>query len=394
MIRAESWSLYNRLLMTLTTALLTAGCAVSSPHPGSSNPSSSLPNSSAAASQSSASQGSAYPRDLESFHMVDASVGWAASQSAIYRTTNGGSSWVRMLTVATRGGSAAAFLDASHAWIGVRRADGIHVLRTEDSGLTWADASVSLPADLGHSDEVFPYPSSLYFADVAHGWLLATYGTGMGDEHIALIATKDGGRTWDVVATSNVSSASSLPEEGVKSGIMFATSAMGWITGDQTRDGWAPIFDVTADAGKTWRRVDLASPVQGTPSRTDPPVFVTPTVGFEVATFSGNPGVTAIYTSNDAGRSWRKVSQLPASLTVSFADTRHGVATDGAKVWDTTDGGVTWHMHALASALGEVRELDFIPPTDGWARTTPLGGGPSLLWRTTDGGKTWTSLPE
>jgi hypothetical protein len=130
----------------------------------------------------------------------------------------------------------------------------------------------------------------------------------------------------------------------------------------------------------------------------------------------------AIWRSEDAGRTWRKLALLPAIECVCFINQDHGWAVGGQKkVYETTDGGKTWTELAVAAEPESEPDrtiynwIDFASPDigiiTGWS--LPPGDKPpaipewvspakksparrevphlSIFLQTRNGGKTWAA---
>ena len=78
------------------------------------------------------------------------------------------------------------------------------------------------------------------------------------------------------------------------------------------------------------------------------------------------------------------VSATNNSFVWSFPDLQHGFATDGDKLYVTTDGARSWQVITANIDLNGLTQLDFVSAETGWAI---VGGS---LVKTADGGRTWT----
>jgi photosystem II stability/assembly factor-like uncharacterized protein len=183
------------------------------------------------------------------------------------------------------------------------------------------------------------------FVDVLHGWV---------STDTALLATEDGGQTWQVRAA--------VPQV----------------------QQWEP--------DQTFYRIDFISIQEG---------------------FGVIHGTTLVHTL-DGGRTWQPLPALtgpglagadPASPDIfnrlDFVDPRHGWATTNQHgLVRSQDGGITWQPLAspcLSSNDLEQLEVDFLDTNIGWG-TCHLDGAPgqkvNALYVTLDGGEHWQKLAE
>jgi photosystem II stability/assembly factor-like uncharacterized protein len=104
--------------------------------------------------------------------------------SIIYKTINGGTSWVKVFDRANGNLSAAKCINFITPDKGfVCSSFGI-LFRTIDGGKTWTDQTIS---SLGSNVTL----EKIEFIDELHGWISGTMGT--------LLKTTDGGNTWNII---------------------------------------------------------------------------------------------------------------------------------------------------------------------------------------------------
>jgi photosystem II stability/assembly factor-like uncharacterized protein len=334
---------------------------------------------------------------LISLHMIDLTTGWALSEHAVLRTTDGGLQWKNVTppnTLLTRE-SIAEFLTASLTWVATSQANGTttQVLRTTDGGQTWQQSIVQAT-----------FLRQITFIDSQHGWILSGWGaTGGAAEAVSVFRTSDSGKTWRNVSSALPASTDTpppghLPFGGQKSGIHFLNVSTGWITGTVVVNDLAWLY-VSHDGGSTWYQQSLSLP-PGVPSAQlslISPTFFSVTDGILPVIFSdgvtGRGIATDIYVTHDEGTTWKSTTPLPlAAVAIDFVDRQHGWATDGMIVYRTSDGGQQWIKLSPGATFKQVTSLDFVSSTLGWA----IGGqgkNSSLLLKTTDGGQTWTPIP-
>jgi photosystem II stability/assembly factor-like uncharacterized protein len=333
---------------------------------------------------------------LISLHMINLTTGWALSEHAVLRTTDGGLQWKNVTppnTLLTRE-SIAEFLTASLAWVATPQANGTttQVLRTTDGGQTWQQSTIQAT-----------FLKQITFIDSQHGWILSGWGaTGGAAEAVGVFRTSDGGKTWSNVSSALPASTDTpppghLPFGGQKSGIHFLNSSTGWITGTAVVNDLVLLY-VSQDGGSTWNQQSLSLP-PGVPSAQlslISPTFFSPTDGILPVIFSdlisGRGIATDIYVTHDGGTTWKSTMPLPAAFgAIDFVDTQHGWATDGMVLYSTSDGGQHWAKLSPGANFKQVTDLSFVSSTTGWA----IGGQSntsSFLLKTTDGGKTWTLI--
>lgn len=190
---------------------------------------------------------------------------------------------------------------------------------------------------------------SVSFVDPDHGW----YGTGAGD----LFATKDGGATWEKVA--------SRPGTFVRA-VGFIDRQNGFI-GNIGTDYYPGVTDTTPlyrtrDGGRTWEAVDTGA--------------------------ASIKGVCAI----DILRTQRIYQGQLVPRTVIHAAGRVGGPTG---ILRSADGGETWSVIDMAAHAGMILDVRFFDEMTGlvFAATHPdPAQAEGLVLRTEDGGKTWREV--
>lgn len=328
--------------------------------------------------------------------MIDLTTGWALSEHAVLRTTDGGLQWKNVTppnTLLTRE-SIADFLTASLAWVAISQADGTttQVLRTTDSGRTWQQSMV-------HAT----FFRQITFIDSQHGWIISGWRPAGGPaEAVSVFRTSDGGKTWRNVASALPASTDlpppgHLPFGGQKSGIRFLNTSTGWVTGTVMANDLAWLY-VSHDGGSTWYQQSLPLP-PGVPSAQlslASPTFFSVTDGILPVIFSdgvtGRGIATDIYMTHDGGTIWKSSRPLATVFsTIDFVDMRHGWVTDGMVLYRTSDGGQHWAKLSPGANFKQITNLSFVSSTTGWA----VGGqsdASSFLLKTADGGTTWTPI--
>lgn len=107
-------------------------------------------------------------------------------------------------------------------------------------------------------------------------------------------------------------------------------------------------------------------------------------VGYETCFAVGGPGV--LLKSVDGGRAWREVTPGPLKSRMlgrlAFASRDRGFVTAGNELWETADGGETWHLKLRSAA--PFLDLAIGPDGEG-----VLTDGTTRWYRTADAGESW-----
>ena len=340
-----------------------------------------------------------------SIRMINATTGWASASGTdrILRTADGGAHWNDVTPKNARLGNwATFFLDANNAWLASSLQPGspsndftVGIYRTSDGGHSWLQVGTASPG--------WGFPASLDFVDRQHGWLfikqdgtLQTPGTDM----VALYGTSDGGASWNQLAQTDTSGlAGHLPQACSKLSPVFISASRGWIHGSCGPGGGYFLY-VTGDGGRNWAAVALKMPAQGT---------LTCDCAIESLRFwDSQHGALVLnnayqdargyaqnflYTTTDGGRSWQLGPLLPANaFSVYFLDASHAWTLDAKanNLLFSGDGGQHWSTAGTipSNSNGVVMDFQFVTSKVGWALGADSRGLPIL--KTSDGGQTWT----
>ncbi len=336
---------------------------------------------------------------ITSIHMVDATTGWAVTDHAVLRTTDGGTSWQDVTpphaSSAFINGAAVAVLDASTVWVGAALPDGsaTQVFHTSNAGQTWQETTVRRGMSTG---------VEITFIDATDGWMLVGLGAAAGSEAVAIYRTTYGGETWTKISSTKPpdnTTPGALPFGGDKNGLSFLNSSTGWATG--TEPAAFPWLYITHDGGRTWQHQSLRLPPNQASAELSitPPTFFNATEGIlPVNGLSAGSEIVRgsdIYITHDGGASWHSTSLLATNASsVDFIDVNHGWVTDGTTLYMTSDGGQHWakiFAGATTNTMPKFQQLDFVSSKVGWAIGYTDAGAMFLL-RTVDGGQMWTRV--
>jgi len=212
------------------------------------------------------------------------------------------------------------------------------LLKSTDGGSSWAVSRV------GYKQ----VPVAVFFSDADNGWIGgATPAPGEEDGiggPSAILATTDGGRTWNAQ--------NHIPVSILR--FSFLDKMTGWASGTQ-----GAIYSTT-NGGGTWDR--QRTEIEAGDGPVDP---------------------------HGEGAKHFAIRGL------QFLDKDHGFAAATAteqqagRMLVTSNGGTAWRRQWMVAGAG-VRDLYFVNPNEGWALTDQ---GPYVN-HTIDGGKSWVSEPK
>ena len=336
---------------------------------------------------------------LRSLHFINTSTGLALTSNPAHLllTVDGGHHWTDVSPPGFNkpgtfpygvGNDFGAFLTSRLWWVALSTGSRVAVYRTEDAGRHWSRAGPTLG---GQS-------VALFFLNANDGWLETSLGVAAGSQQASIYATTDGGTDWRLMSTDSLTNPSggspgALPAGCDKTGISFASSALGWATLSCNAGGIG--LAGTSNGGRSWDRRFHIPPVSGVDSggaTTSQPVFSSPSSGALGVLPAAGPGGgrATIYSTSDSGANW--VPHQPPGQgagSPSVVDTVSAstwVIGCGRTVFATTDRGQGWTTRHSDVNLSS-HQVDFVSARVGWAW---ISGMPvSSVLRTVDGGRTW-----
>jgi photosystem II stability/assembly factor-like uncharacterized protein len=276
--------------------------------------------------------------------------------TAMMETTDGGKTWTRLITpadvrIVTGVGfeTSFRFVDATHGFaLACRPVQPSPtcqhlVISTSDGGQTWTDLPL-LPSSL--------FPTSLWFTDQTHGWVIGGSGTtGL----TGIFATSDAGLTWTQQTLADPIASDpncGLASEGNPT-MGFADSMNGWVTvlticrGATALVGEATVSWSTGDGGANWAVhllppnvfVDPQLEVPGASQMRAPAVSVNQTT-------SPPTSAQVLASSDDSGATFTFPALPGPNLPpfgIEFTDAANGVMlAEDLTVWRTADEGRSW----------------------------------------------------
>jgi photosystem II stability/assembly factor-like uncharacterized protein len=336
------------------------------------------------------------PANVSYFKFFNALEGWAAGDGRVYRSCNGGASWSAVATPASVFAAQAAAIDATTIWFATYSND---IYLTHDAGATWKLLKVQGEVGSGWPDlkvgkrgELYLHFADRWYRSVDDGqnWtrIFGPDPTEADASFIALwffdgrngLALDSKGHLVETTDAGLTCTARDVPLASpytfLQSGRMqFASRDVGWVAANGLGD--SNVYKTT-DGGKSWW-----APLQGQSIAAPADLhFIDEQRGWLVSM------IGSIYRSEDGGQTWSEQAKLPYQWTsVRFANSQVGVALgSGGIVARTTDGGATWKLKYSGTAY-ELRRIVFSDESTGWA----VGAGGVVL-KTTDAGETWSTV--
>jgi photosystem II stability/assembly factor-like uncharacterized protein len=248
------------------------------------------------------------------------------------------------------------FIDVSHGFLATQNASctstngcSSALLATVDGGKTWQ--VVHLGTDF----------TDLSFLSPAVGFGVTATGR--------LLTTHDGGRHW---ATSHA-------PVGTTARVDFISAHAGWVlAGDLFR---------TIDGGASWTRLPFHCGRNQMIARVS---FVDRTIGYLLCQVQNGPFALSLYRSTDGGSSWRRVSIVDSMAhvvgTLDFVSARTGFVGAGfGNLLRTANGGRIFRP-VRGTPPDEVQDASWLSPRTGYAL------GRDILMRTADAGIHWEQV--
>ena len=331
------------------------------------------------------------------FSMFTSTGGWALTQDndRLLRTEDGGQTWLDATPTDLHPLPADVtalwiepfFLDEDTAWFSSNTLGG-DLYHTVDGGLTW---------------RVSPIPferARYYFLDLNLGYALVDLGAGAGSHYVAIYRTEDSGLTWLEVFSHEPGVMKSLRESGSKGGITFLDLNHGWIGGTYPMTDFLYLH-FTEDGGTTWaQEMDISLPAvyNGSWLEVRQPIFMSDTVGYLPvrALAPDNNTYLLVYRSDDSGQTWVFQNSVQDGEVLDFYALDEGWLAASTELFQTNDTGMNWNPVTISTGpVGEfLLKIDFVDDQHGWAIATPDDETwePRKLYRTSDGGVNWTQL--
>ncbi len=290
---------------------------------------------------------------------VDAMTGWYGNGlGRLFKTTDGGQTWVKQMDRPGTFIRALGFVDASLGFLGnigpdyfPNVSDATPLYRTRDGGETWEAVAIDGPAVKGIcAIDVLKTPF-INAGVLDHRVTVRAAGRVGGPAFLA--TSRDGGETW---TSEDLSAHTAMILD-----IHFVSEQVGFIAGAASADVQASSAVIlrTVDGGRSWSRVH-----EGTRpwELTWKMAWPTASVGY-VTVQSYNPDTTAsqrfFLKSTDGGLTWSEHRLVDNAAVrefgIGFVDEAHGWIGAAPHGFETRDGGQTWTAAAMGNAVNKIR---------------------------------------
>jgi len=304
----------------------------------------------------------AYPGKQDDIFFISPSIGWYVNGAGkIFKTTDGGETWVQKLHKPGTYFRCLAFVDEKIGFAGnigpgyfPNVSDATPLYRTDDGGETWAAVTtIDGPPVVGLCAMEVLREKFVNAGNLDERVRIIAVGRVGGPT--AMIYSDDLGKTWSQIdIKAQAAMAFDVHFFDRDHGIIAAAS-------DTDVAQSHALIITTADGGKTWTKAyESSRPFELTWKI----AFPTRDTGF-VTVQSYNPDKAAsqrvIAKTIDGGKSW---SELPLiddakvrEFGVAFIDERHGWVGAMPHGFQTLDGGATWTKVDFGNAVNKIRVL-------------------------------------
>jgi len=319
-----------------------------------------------------------------------------AASGGVWKSTDGGATFAPIFDtqqVMAIGAIAVAASDPNTVWAGsgeawaIRDVDvmGDGVYKSTDAGATWTHTGLEQTGRIGRI-VIHPTDANIVYACAA-GRL-----TGPQQER-GVFKTTDGGQHWDRVLFADPNTGcSGLAMDPKDPNVLFAGMwQVEMHTWAELSGGPGSAIYTSRDAGKTWKKIEQAGLPKPPVGKID--VAIAPTDSNRVYALIQTADQGSLWRSDDAGAAWKVVSWDRAligragyyiRLGISTADPNEVIVMNSS-IHRSTDGGVTF---APAEGCGDCHDIWWDPKNpDRYVLTHDAG-----MTITTDHGKTFSRV--
>ena len=291
------------------------------------------------------------PGRFEDIFFIDANTGWIVRSvdsngvklPNIYKTTNGGDSWLDLSdTVIVQGARCIVFANPNTGWIGSISHSGGHIYKTTDGGESWVDQFTNLPPDTNYS------VCGLYAVNEN-----IVYGCGRWFGPAKFYKTTNGGQNWIVKDLSAY--ADRLID------VYFTSPDSGFVVGGIGPDIYTGngVILFTSDGGESWETKFTTTNNRQWAWKID---FPTQSTGYVSLQKLDGAGAYIIKTT-DAGQSWEEKTVLASSNLnqqgIGFINENTGwIGGWGLRSYITTNGGDNWTLQNWGYNINRFRLIN------------------------------------
>jgi photosystem II stability/assembly factor-like uncharacterized protein len=286
---------------------------------------------------------------------VNPDVGWIVTTSGdVYRTTDGGQDWTRLVSGASAAFRSIGFVDTQHGFLGALSFAAV-LLETLDGGVTWSNIT---------SRVVGPTPAGICGISVVDEDHI--FGVGRFNGPAVFVKTTDGGQSW--------TSKDMSPLAGTLVDVHFFNANEGIAVGGSSSNlgsGNRAVVLATSDGGETWsQRHITGGPNSEWGWKISFPSRFVGYVSVEYASASGSGTPAKVLKTVDGGAKWIELA-IPLSREsqglqgLGFVTNSLGWAGGRGTTTQSDEGGSSWHSHATID--GRVNRFRFFGDSLGYA---------------------------
>jgi photosystem II stability/assembly factor-like uncharacterized protein len=304
-------------------------------------------------------QTSGTTQTLRGLKVVDANVIWATGMlGVVLRTVNGGTTWqLKAAPDPAYDNYVIEALDSTTAWVfgtDDNTSVGAKIWKTTNGGSTWVEQYANANS----------FGDGLRFFD-------ANNGIAVGDaepaskSRMVVITTSNGGTTWTPVPRASVPAVDSAADELSATNQLDLTGDIAWFATYGNTDAIHPRVFKSTDKGLTWTAsqpipidnsygFSMRDATHGIMSNINSGSIARTTNAWasadSILIFNGDYGLRAI--------DW-----IPGTDAVVVVGGPTGSGISGV----STDGGVTWTQKTVPTGVGRLRHTQFLDVSTGWA---------------------------
>lgn len=293
---------------------------------------------------------------------VNPNVGWYVNGSGkIYKSTDGGATWIKKLDQPGTYFRAIGFADELRGFAGnigtdyfPKVTDTTPLYETFDGGETWKPVTnIKGPAMKGIcAIEIVKKP----FINAGKlDYKTTIYAAGRVGGPAFLLKSEDGGESWQSMDMSRYCAMIlDVKFFDAKNGVISAAS-------DAAVDKSNALILTTSDGGKTWRKRYQSNRPYETTWKSS---FPTRKIGY-VTVQNYNPDKTVaqrvVAKTTDGGKNWKEINLVNdfnvREFGIGFADEKRGWVGTTTGGYETIDGGKSWKPVEMGKAVNKIRLL-------------------------------------